>query len=363
MNRLLPLPFFIFIKMVIKNGGISYKRIKNVPAWLIKTILFEPFRWFELAFYHKRIRQHNISKDPIFILGFYRSGTSYLHEFLIQDDRFGYHTNFQMVFPDMMLVCEKWLSPILEFMCRTFNIHDPVHRTRLSFRFPGEEDGTMTTSLNPRGAAWGYFFPSKMMEYFNKYVLFRDIPESEIEKWKQDYIFLIKKISLANHNKQLVLKSPPNTARIKLLLSIFPNAKFIFIHRNPVQVYASNKRFLKVAYGFYGIGKSKKVDFNSIILETYSQTIQRYLNEKDLIPHDHLVEIAYDDFVKQPLTHMENIYDTLQLNNFEVYRNKMSEFATLQRNFVSLNHQLQPSEKIPVNKKLLPFIKHWSYSI
>jgi hypothetical protein len=99
--------------MVIKNGGISIKRIKNVPSWLIKTILFEPFRWLELAFYQKSIIKHNISKDPVFILGFYRSGTSYLHEFFTQDDRIGYHTNFQMVFPDMMRFVRNGYHPYL----------------------------------------------------------------------------------------------------------------------------------------------------------------------------------------------------------------------------------------------------------
>ena len=69
--------------------------------------------------------------------------------------------------------------------------------------------------------------------------------QSEFEAWKQEFVFLLKKISLANHNKQLVLKSPPNTARIKLLLSLFPNAKFIFIHRNPYEVYVSNKQVLE----------------------------------------------------------------------------------------------------------------------
>jgi hypothetical protein len=363
MNHLLPFPFYIFIKMVIKNGGISIKRIKNVPSWLIKTILFEPFRWLELAFYQKSIIKHNISKDPVFILGFYRSGTSYLHEFFTQDDRIGYHTNFQMVFPDMMLICEKWLSPILEFICRIFNIHDPVHRTRLSFRFPGEEDGTMTTSLNPRGAAWGYFFPKKMREYFNKYVLFKDVSISEIEQWKQDYIFLVKKISFSNRNRQLVLKSPPNTARIKLLLSIYPNAKFIFIHRHPIQVYASNKRFLKVARSFYGIGKSGQVDFNSIILDIYSKTIQRYLEEKDSIPKGNLVEIAYEDFVKNPITYMKKIYENLQLEDFKVCENKMQAFAQRQKNFVSLNHKLHTNEKGIVTKNLEPMIKLWNYSL
>src|SRR6476620_6509019 len=179
MNRLFPLPIYTFLKIVFQNGGISSKGIKNLPPWLIKTVLFEPLRWIELGMHNKKISHHTITKDPLFILGFYRSGTSYLHQFLIQDDRFGYHSNFQMILPEIMLSSEKMLAPVFEFICRSFNLQDSVHRVPLSFRFPGEEDATMTTSLNPRGAQWGYFFPKKMNEYFEKYVMFENIPNSE----------------------------------------------------------------------------------------------------------------------------------------------------------------------------------------
>jgi omega-hydroxy-beta-dihydromenaquinone-9 sulfotransferase len=150
MNQFYPLPIYTFLKIAHENGGFSIKKFKNIMPWFMKTILFEPFRWVELAMYNKKIVRHAINKDPIFILGFYRSGTSYLHHFLTQDNRFGYHSNFQMIFPDMMLSCENWMSPAFEFIFRFFNLNDPVHRIPLSFRFPGEEDGAMTTSLNAR---------------------------------------------------------------------------------------------------------------------------------------------------------------------------------------------------------------------
>ena len=122
MKRLFPLPIYTFLKIVFENGGISPKKIKNLPPWLLKTILFEPLRWIELAMYNKKISQHSITKDPVFILGFYRSGTSYLHQFLTKDDRLGYHSNFQMVLPEIMLSSEKILLPVFEFICRSFNL-------------------------------------------------------------------------------------------------------------------------------------------------------------------------------------------------------------------------------------------------
>lgn len=361
MNRLFPLPIYTFIKTAAQNGGIAFKGLKNLPPWLLKMILFEPLRWIELT-KNKRIREHTIKEDPVFILGFYRSGTSYMHQFLTQDDRFGYHTNFQMILPDLMLTTEKVLAPFLDFICRTFNLQDPVHRIQMSFKFPGEEDAAMTTGLNPKGAQWGYFFPKMMQGHFKKYVLFEDIPETEIEEWKRDFMFLIKKISLASKGKQLILKSPPNTARIKVLLSLFPNAKFVLIHRNPYEVYASNQRFWKVTKRIYALGSTKSIDVNDIILNTYSDIMKQYLLEKELIPEGQLIEMPYADFIQQPMENMQKIYETLGLNDFSDCEATFQSYVGRQKSYVRLKHELPADEKKVVTEKFAPFLKHWNYA-
>jgi hypothetical protein len=262
-----------------------------------------------------------------------------------------------------MLSSEKILSPFFDFICRTFRIQDSVHRVPLSFRFPGEEDATMTTSVNPRGAQWGYFFPKKMNESFQKYVLFENIPAPEFEAWKQEFVFLLKKISLANHNRQLVLKSPPHTARIKLLLSLFPDAKFIFIHRNPYEVYLSNKRFWKVTQKVYALGGTRSVDAGPVILDTYAKIMHRYLSEKDLIPAGQLVEIPYEDLIQKPIEGMRKIYETIHLDDFGYCENKMRSFADRQKKFVRLQHEMPADERKIVTEKLEPFIRYWDYTL
>lgn len=363
MNQLFPLPLYTFLKIAAKNGGFSVRKTKNITPWLIKTILFEPVRWAELALYNQKVDQHTIQTHPLFILGYYRSGTSYLHQCLTQDDRFGYHTNFQMVLPEVMLTTEKTLLPVFEAICRLFKITDSVHRVPLSFRFPGEEDATMTTFVDPRGGQWGYFFPEMMTEQFYKYVLFENVPAPEVEAWKKSFVFLLKKISLANLQKQLVLKSPPNTARIKFLLSLFPNAKFIFIHRNPYEVYASNKRFWQVVQKQYALKTARQDAVRSIILETYSQIMQRYLEEKEGVPPNQLTELAYDDFVQNPVESLRTAYAELQLNDFRYCENKLKTFTAQQKHFVQLKHALPEEERKLVSQKLEHVFRHWAYRL
>ena len=125
--------------------------------------------------------------------------------------------------------------------------------------------------VSPYALQWGYLFPQKINHYLEKYVLFENISCDEIQDWKNSYLYLLKKLSIANKSRQLVLKNPPNTARIKMLLSLFPNAKFIYIHRNPFEVYASNKRLWEVIRDIYMLGRARYVNFSNIILDTYSK--------------------------------------------------------------------------------------------
>jgi len=363
MNHLFPLPLYTFLKIVRANGGISFRKMKNLTPWLIKTILFEPVRWAELAIYSKKINRHIIQKHPLFILGYYRSGTSFLHQCLTQDERFGYHSNYQMVLPEVMLTTEKALLPVFESVCRLFKIKDSVHRVPLSFRFPGEEDATMTTYLDPRSSQWGYFLPKMMDEHFQKFVLFENTDPSEIEAWKKSFVYLLKKISFTNRQKQLVLKSPPNTARIKLLLSVFPHAKFIFIHRNPYEVYASNKKFWQVVQKQFALQGTTSVDVNSTILNTYTGIMNRYLQQKDSVPPGQLTELAYDDFIRNPVSGLKNAYSELRLPDFSYCEEKIKAFTGPQREFVQLKHVLPDDERKIVSEKLEPFIRHWNYQL
>lgn len=356
MKRIFPLPIYSLIRICAKNGGVTLRGLKNLPPWILKTLLFEPIRWVELT-KNKKVDRHKIEKDPIFILGFYRSGTSFTHQFLSQDERLGFHTTYQMIFPEVMLTTEKGFSRFLNFICRVFKIQDPIHRVPMDFNYPGEEDGTMTTAINPRGAQWGFFFPKRMDEYLRKYVLFDGVSDEELGKWKDDMHFLYKKISMANNGKQLILKSPPNTARIKVLLSMYPNAKFIFIHRDPFDVYSSNKRFRKVTNRIYAMG-SRDVDMNQQILEMYSKTMERYLQEKDLIPNGQLIEVAYDEMMRNPMEIMEKVYNTLHLPDFAQTEEKMKSYISSQRDFVPLKHELPLDEKTAVEQWLNPYIDY-----
>jgi hypothetical protein len=111
------------------------------------------------------------------------------------------------------------------------------------------------------------------------------------------------------------------------------------------------------------MGRTKLVDVNSIILDTFSQTMHRYLQERSLIPDGQLMELSYDDFTQYPVETIRKTYATLGLNDFSYCENKMTSFAARQKQFKSIDHTLSPGELTMISKKMEPLISHWNYSL
>lgn len=359
MNKLFPIPSFSLLRIIYNNGGLSTKGFLHALPLFAKATVTEPFRWIELALHNRKIKTHQLQHEPIFILGYYRSGTTYLQQLFMQDERFGYTSLFQTLFPELMLSYEKSITPVLEKLAKKFKSQNHFHRTQLAWHSPGEEDIALMCSLNPNTAQWGTLFPENAMEYFQKYTLFENLSYDEINKWKEQYLYLIKKISIANKNKQLVLKSPPNTARIQILLEMFPNAKFIYIARCPLDIYSSCKHLGQMIHKHYMLGKYAAATADKIIIETYSQIMERYIADKQLIPEDRLIEICYEDFIKHPIATIENVYQHLNLASFEFCRTAMNKYVQVQKNYQMLRHHLNGDELIEVQEQLSPYISYW----
>ena len=60
----------------------------------------------------------------------------------------------------------------------------------------------------------------------------------QLAAWKRTLVRFLKAVTYRDP-RRLVLKSPPHTARLPVLLELFPDAKFVHIKRNPYTLFAS----------------------------------------------------------------------------------------------------------------------------
>jgi len=77
--------------------------VSYIPRMIYATAIsniMAPFRIKESIMFNKKIQQTKITKSPLFIIGHWRSGTTYLHNMLTLDKNFGYCTTFQTTVPE-----------------------------------------------------------------------------------------------------------------------------------------------------------------------------------------------------------------------------------------------------------------------
>ena len=240
------LPPAVGYSLKIMAGLFSRNQVsaRYYPRLVIITLINlinYPFRTWERLLINPGFKNEAIKNDPVFIVGHWRSGTTHLHNLLCQDERLGFVTTYQSVFPDTLL------AGLGRFIFGGFTkLLIPGTRkgdnVKLDTANPQEEEFALGDKT-PVCFYYFWMFPKNIRNYYDRFIRFRGIPDSQLQSWKNDYKLLIKKALKNTGRVQFLSKNPPNTARIKVLLEMFPNAKFIHIHRNPVEVFLSTRHF------------------------------------------------------------------------------------------------------------------------
>jgi hypothetical protein len=261
--------------------------------------------------YRSKLKAVHI-KNPVFIIGHPRSGTTFLHYILSKDQSFCYCTTLQAMIPHLFLTCSRVFSRLLS---KALPEKRPMDNVKMGAHLPTDEEFALA-GYGPESIITGYYFPKNFNKNFERNVLFTANAEGK-KKWMKNFDHFLRKLAFANQGKTLLLKSPANTARIQEILSLFPDAKFIHIFRNPFDVFQSHLHLFKKLLPMLSFQQVTDQQLEEIVFETYIKIHHKYFQDKFLIPKGNLVEVSYEDFLKTPLKHLENIYSSVNLENLE----------------------------------------------
>ena len=321
--------FVNWIKLLVENKfAIDWRFIPRALYVTLMIFGIAPFRLYEKVKFEKKIQNIKIV-PPLFIVGHFRSGTTFLHYLMGQDKKLAYVSTLETMAPWVFLGSEEMFKEIVE---KRLPEKRPMDDLEMQAGLPYEEEYAIA-NFCPYSFYHGWYFPKKIEYYFRKYVLFDGVNKEIIDEWKEKYIYLLKKITYKHDGKRILLKSPVNTGRIKLLLETFPDAKFIHIYRNPYKVYFSTWRLYESILPIFSFQHIEKEKLDKFIIEFYREVYKRYFREKDLIPEGNLVEISYEEFVKEPINKLEKIYKDLGLKGFKEARLAFEKFAGKYKNY------------------------------
>lgn len=352
--------FSNFIKLLIQNRfNVDWVGIPRLLYSFLMCLVQSPINTIEKRYYNKNIEDMQIEKPPVFIIGHWRTGSTYLHNLFSLDQNFAFPTTLQTVIPASFVKFTKLMRPIVVGSLPDTRPQDDV---ALGADLPNEEEYAMG-NLSRFSFYHGWCFPKNLDTYYD-YVDFKDVPQTEIDEFIKSYLEFLKKVAFVNNNKTLLLKNPSNTSRIKLLLELFPDAKFIHIIRNPYHVYLSMQRNVEKEMPLYTLQSPPKWEvFEHAMVDLYKRMYAKYFDEKDLIPSGNFSEVRYEDLISQPLIELKRMYSELKLNGYEETKDKFTDYIATQANIRLANYKINDVTKQKIYNYLKDTIELWEYDV
>lgn len=341
------------------HNGVDLQYLPKALTVSLVSALTSPLRMTESLLYRSQVEKTAIEHPPIFIIGHWRTGTTYLHQLMSLDERFGYVTLYQTLAPEIFFLGQYTIKPFISLMAPKTR---PGDNMEIPLDGPQEEEFGLV-NMSPHAFYHHWSFPQNQRDYFRKYVLMDDISTEEQEKFQQVYRYVLQAATKYAGGKRLVIKNPSNSGRIPLLLKMFPGAKFIHIYRNPYVTYKSTVKYYKEAHQLSKLQRVSDAQLSDDILYMYSSLMKRLIEDIALIPPQDFAEVRYEDLADDGLGQMQTIYDNLGLGGFDAVKGKIqteiSQRASYQTN--TFNFDADTIQKVNAHWGFA--VERWNYAI
>ena len=156
--------------------------------------------------------------------------------------------------------------------------------------------------------------------------------------------------------RRIVLKSPPHTFRIKVLLEMFPKARFIHIIRNPLVIFPSTINLWKRLYRNDGLQVPTYEGLDEHVFATFTRMYEVFERDRGLIPAGQFCEVRYEDLVAQPIQQMQRVYEELNLGGFEKVRPQMEAYFAKKADYKTNRYQLPPELAAEIGRRWASFL-------
>ncbi|WP_422360930.1 sulfotransferase family protein [Reichenbachiella sp.] len=338
--------FWNYVK-AIRSGRVEWKYYHKVLLTGLVCGLASPFHCWEKL---RETENSDGSGAPLFILGHWRSGTTFLHNLLCQDPNAAYVSTYQSLFPNNM----HSQTIFKNFMKMNMPDKRPSDNVRLGIDLP-QEDEFALGNMQRLSFYDFFYFPNRFEELLDLTIAFQDVGQSEVEHWATAYKKLINKAQQHSQGDCIILKNPVNTGRVDKLLELYPKAKFLHIHRNPVIVYLSIKKFFLSLFPTLQFQRTSEKQLIDLIINLYSRLMKRYLEQRQLIPAKQLFELRFENFEKEPMRYIEEIYRSLNFSNWDKAKSKIQDYIEAQRGYQKNSYKISKPELDRV-------VKEWAFA-
>lgn len=321
-----PLPLY---RIILLSVGRLILRILLSFGFFIDNIFFRKYKKIKLT-------------KPVFLIGHPRSGTTFLHRFLL-DFKLEYRGMYlwEMLIPSLFL--RKVFKPIINFIDKKSKkkLYDSkIHTTGL---FKAETDDVALFFKSFEGLFfWLYFGAFK--NYENNKILENElISVSNIKKTLVNLKTLHSKNLSSNIRKEETMfsKSFSLILNIEQLIDNFPSSKIILLIRDPLEVIPSSmsltKNILQNLYNFDKLDKKIKSNYYNNL---YSASIIFYRSLHNIIQKseslkENILLIQHKNLKTDFSNEFKKIINFLEISLTDKMKNKIISQEEKQKTFKS----------------------------
>jgi len=343
---------------ILKNQSVEPKFYLKVFLTTIIVLIATPFHWWEEIIFKRKLARFKFDKPPLFIIGHWRSGTTLLHNLLCKAPSAAYLTTYQSVFPNNLT--SKWLFKT--FMSINMPDKRPSDNVKLNINFPQEDEFALSNCQ--ANAYYNFFyFPRNYKIFYERAIHLNGLSEKEVRAWFDSFDKLYKKAVINSKGTQLIIKNPVNTARIDKILKLYPNARFLYIYRNPFSVFYSTKHFFQKLFPSLWLNEVNTEFIEKIIIDVYNKLMRDYQKQKSLIPPENLIELRFEEFEKKPLVEIQRIYTDLLDDDFETVKPYFKAYLDSLEGYKKNKYSVSESSVNRVRIEWKQFLDLYGYDI
>jgi hypothetical protein len=255
-------------------------------------------------------------KDAVVILGYWRSGTTYLHELLCLDARRCYPTTDACMNPHQFLLREPPRPPAGTV------VHRPMDEMEVTPDSP-QEDEFALLSLGARSPYEALLVPLHLRQAL-KLTDLRNLTPQEQAEWRTAFCDFARGVSVRGGGRPIIFKSPTHGYRVRELRELLPDARWIVITRDPATHFESVVKMWRKMCETYALTKLPPDDeIREAVLEDRRVFERRMQEDIADIPANRLATITYESLVAAPVAACERIYSNLELGDFEAVRSRI----------------------------------------
>jgi len=339
---------------------VSVFSILNSVVHLVQTLRFA-----------RRIDQLELAPPPLFIIGHWRTGTTLLHELLALDDRFVAPSTLECFAPAHFLLSGRLLRALPWLLPAT----RPMDDMAVGWDRPQEDEFAL---LN-----LGFGSPYEMLVFPNhrpvgiEFLNMSELPEEQVMAWKAGLCRFLKQVLLLSARrtrrltppKRLVLKSPPHTARLHILRSLFPDAQFVHIVRHPFDVFASTVRMWRALYETQGCQRPRHgrlpngaPSIEEYVLHVMELLYRDFADQVAQISRENICEVRYEDLVREPIGEVRRIYQHLNLQAFDPIQAKIENHLARLEGYTRNIYSTSEDQKAEVSQRWSWYMERYNYS-